>query len=393
MMLDGKRKRWGVVRNAKDPQRMVNYWETCATETIALAPKAKWIIAEGQDEGHENEWAQANVKATAVLRYKQTDVTGQPAPPPQRIQPESPPVGIFSALQGATQNMREVIGMADPAQRVSGNLSGKALRGEQLQQDLSNYHFYDNLTRSLRHTGKIILDWIPHYYNSERIVRVIGDDGRPDQVTINEKNAIGTIENDVTVGEYDVVMDTGPGYNSKRQEAVEVFTDMLATPLGEKIAQVADDIIIRQLDVPGAEAIADRLAAANPMAQIDDKSDIPPQAQMQIKQLQGALQKAGEQVQALQQEIKLKTSIVQFQETEETKRAHLMAATKAHDTEMSTMTKRHDTETRALTAQNVEELKGLVAILNKHLDGAEAVRAFERQSQLADRQTEQVANG
>ena len=295
MILDGRRKRWGITKNAKDPQRMVNFWETSATESLAFAPKAKWVIAEGQDEGHENEWAQANTKATAVLRYKQTDIDGREAPPPQRQAPEPPPVGMFTALAGATQNLREVIGMSDPAQRVQGNVSGKALRAEQFQTDQSNFHFYDNLTRSIRHTGKIILDWIPHYYDKQRIVRIIGDDERPDLVTINEK-AIDRILNDVTVGEYDVVMDTGPGYNSKREEAVDIFTEMLGTPLGEKIAAVADDVIVRNLDVPGADVIADRLAAANPLAQIDEESDIPPGVQMKIKQMQAQLQQAGQQI-------------------------------------------------------------------------------------------------
>lgn len=69
--------------------------------------------------------------------------------------------------------------------------------------------------------GKILLDLIPKIYDTERVMRIIGVDGRPDMVTINQKTAIGEVMNDITVGEYDVVMDTGPGYNSKRLQAVE----------------------------------------------------------------------------------------------------------------------------------------------------------------------------
>lgn len=385
LILDGRRKRWGVTKQAKDPQRMVNYWETTATESLALAPKAKYLLAEGQDEGHENEWAQANTKATATLRYKQRDVNGEQAPPPIRVQPEPPPVGMFTALTGATQNLREVIGMSDPAQRVAGNVSGKALRAEQFQTDQSNFHFYDNLTRSIRHTGKIILDWIPVIYDRQRIVRIIGEDGRPDMVTINEK-AVDKILNDVTIGEYDVIMDTGPGYNSKREEAVETFGQMLGTPLGEKIAAVADDLIVRNLDVPGADVIADRLAAANPLAQIDEASDIPPGVQMKIKQMQNALQQAGAQIQGLTQELKNKQSIEAMRQDGETRRTLIQATAKAHETEQTQASWRHEVETKAVTAHNIEEIKGVVQLLVKHIDRiGELERAAQEEEKELDR--------
>jgi hypothetical protein len=67
VVVGNRTKKFGMIRHAKDPQRMYNFWQTSLTESIALAPKAKWIMAEGQDEGHENEWAQANIKSTPYL--------------------------------------------------------------------------------------------------------------------------------------------------------------------------------------------------------------------------------------------------------------------------------------------------------------------------------------
>lgn len=373
-VIEGKRKIYGIVRHAKDPQRMINYWETAATESIALAPKAKWTIVEGQDEGHENEWARANISAFPVLRYKQTDINGQPAPPPARLQPEPPPAGILEALMTSTQNLREVIGVVDPAQRVQGNVSGKALNAEKLQSDNSTFHFYDNLTRSIAHTGKIILDLIPKIYDSERVMRIIGEDGRPDMITINQRSTTAEDEvlNDVTIGQYDVVMDTGPGYQSKRLEAVDA---MLGIAQAEpQILQMAGDLIFRNMDFPGAEIIADRLAAANPLAQIDDKSDIPPQAQAMIKGLQQQLQQAQAQLGQAGQLIKSRADLEQMKQSEETKRALINAHVKAHDTEtwaaenirqtmMENQTKHRDMELKALSAQHVEEIKGIVALL------------------------------
>lgn len=383
MMIDeGKIDRFGLVRFGKDPQRMINFWQTAITESLALAPKAKWLMAEGQDEGHEAEWMTANVNSRATLRYKSTDVEGRAVPPPQRLQPEPPPEGLITAAMGASSNLQKVVGIFDPAMRNSGNVSGKALNAERQQSDNSNFHFYDNLTRSIKHTGRIILDLIPHIYDTERVLRIIGDDERPKLITINEKKDIDGIQkvlNDVTVGLYDVVMDTGPGYNTKRQESVDTFTAMLGTPLGEKLAQVADDVIVRQMDVPGAEVIADRLAAANPLSKIDEDSEVPPQAQMMIQQLQQQLQQAGQQIQALGQELKFKQGIVQMQEDGANKRKLMEVTAKAHDTETWATEERdqfesvertriHDTNTRALSAQHVEEIRGMVQLLLKRID-------------------------
>jgi hypothetical protein len=232
-IIDGKRHLSGLVKNAMDPQRMYNFWRTAMTESVALAPKAKWVIAEGQDEGHENEWATANTSATATMRYKPTDVNGTPAAPPIRIQPEPPPAGAMVMAESMGSDLTSVLGIVDPAMRIGGNVSGKALNAERMQSDNSTFHYYDNMTRSMRFTGAILLDLIPFYYAEPgRIVRIVGDDGRSSQETLNQENPnpgkdspgpAEAILNDVTVGDYDVVMDTGPGYNTKRQESLSVM--------------------------------------------------------------------------------------------------------------------------------------------------------------------------
>lgn len=384
-ILNGRKIRFGLVRFAKDPQRMVNFWQTAVTESLALAPKAKWLLAAGQDEGFENEFAQANISSRASLHYLPR-VDGAEVPPPQRIAPEPPPPGFIEASMMASQNLSRVLGIYDPGVTQSRlHKSDKTINAEDQQTDQSNFHVYDNLTRSIAQVGRIILDWAPIVYDTQRVVRIIGEDGRPSMEIVNEKKmdefgAIQTILNDITVGEYDVVMDTGPGYDSKRQEAVTIFTEMLSTPLGEKIAQVADDVIVRNLDVPGADVIADRLAAANPLSQIDEKSDIPPKVQMMIKGLQNQLQQAQQIIQAQGLEIKYKTGIVQLQEAGKDKRQLMTETTKAHDVERATETKQHDTEVRALTAQNVAEINGLVQLLVKHIDTHQLEKELEQRN-------------
>ena len=384
-IVQGKHKRFGLVRMAKDPQRMYNYWSTALTETVALAPKAKWLLAEGQDEGHENEWAMANIKAMPVLRYKQTDIDGRQAPPPVRQSPEQPPTGAMAAMQSMNLDLQAVIGIYDPNQLPQGIQSGKAIQGQQMQADMTNMHYYDNLTRSIRQVGRIILDLIPKIYDTQRAMRIIGDDGKPEIMTINERKmdeqGIERILNDVTVGEFDVVMDTGPGYNSKRQEAAETMLQLFS--VDPSLIQQAGDLLIRNMDFPGAETIADRLAVNNPLAKIDDKSKVPPRVQMELQKSQAQMQQMQQQIQSLQMFIKQRSDIEGVKQDAETKRELMRQTAKAHDVEMRDAERRHDVELKTDTQIEIEQLKAQVAILLARMDHEQAKLANQETTERA----------
>lgn len=366
IVIGDKRKKFGMIRYAKDPQRMYNFWQTSITEGVALAPKAKWLMAEGQDEGHENDWANANIKSFPLLRYKQTDIEGRPAPVPQRLQPEPPQAGIMAAAAGVDDDIKAIMGVFDPAQLGQGNISGKALNGQQQQVDLTNYDYYDNLTRSISHCGTIILDLLPKIYDTERVMRIIGDDGKPELLTINQRDSVGRVLNDISVGQYDVVMDTGPGYNSKRQEAVDSMLPILAAD--PSLMQTCGDLVFRNMDWPGADVIADRLAAANPLAQIDEHSDIPPQVQMQLAQGKKQVEELQQQLQAMALDMKYGQSVTQMKEEANTKRKLMDVTSRAHNTETMAEVKVNDQNTRAVTSQNKTELDAIVQLLIHHMD-------------------------
>ena len=379
VIVDDKRKKYGLVRFAKDPQRMYNFWRTSMTESVALAPKAKWLLAEGQDEGHENEWALANIKSTPVLRYKQTDIDGRQAQMPQRIQPEPPPQGIMEAAGAISADLQMVLGILDPNQLPSGNISGKALMGQQNQVDLSNFHFYDNMTRSIRHTGKIILDLIPKIYDTQRVLRIIGADGQPSMETINERtvgaDGVEKVLNDVTVGEYDVVIDAGPSFQTKRQMAVEAMMPLLAK---DELFKVAGDLAFRNMDFPGADVIADRLAAMNPLAQIDEKSDVPPQVQMQLMQAQKQVQDMQAEMAAMQLAMKQRADIEAVKQAEETKRELMRVTARAHNTETMAEVRVNDQNTRSITSQNKTEIEAFVKVLLAKMPPDQLIAEIER---------------
>ena len=390
VMIDGKMRKFGMVRPARDPQLMINYWQTSITESIAMAPKAKWLVAEGQIEGHENEWQQANNRAFPYLEYKQTDIAGKEAPPPQRLQPEPPPAGTINAAMAATEALGRVLGMFDPVNnRHSGPKSGEAIRQETGQSEQSNYHFYDNLTRSIKHGWRIFLDYIPVTYDTQRVLRVIGYDGNADLITVNEKQEVGGVQkvlNDVTVGDYDVIMETGPGFNTKRQEGLVTFTELLKSPIGQEIGKVGSDLIVRMMDVPGADILADRLAAMNPLAQIDKKSDIPPEAQMKMKAMQQQLEQAHQLLQQAGIELKYKTGIEELRQRGETERERLRQEGDAHERHITQAQKQHDTEVRAMSALSVAEIQGIIKLLTTHVENAHAMKEFEHESAMKDKE-------
>lgn len=377
LIVEGKRKKYGLVRFAKDPQRMYNFWRTSMTESIALAPKPKWLLAEGQDEGHESEWALANIKSTPVLRYKQKDIEGVPAGVPQRIQPEPPPEGIMVAASAIADDLKTVLGIFDPAQELPGNISGKALQGQQMQVDLSNFHFYDNMTRSIKHTGKIILDLIPKIYDTQRVLRIIGVDGKPDLVTINEVQATGEVMNDVTVGLYDVVMDTGPGYNSKRQQAVEAMMPLMTEPA---VFQAAGDLLFRNMDFPGADVIADRLAAMNPLAKIDPQSEVPPQAQMQILAQQQQIAQMEQQMIAMQLEINNRGQVAQIKEDGQNRRKLMDVISRAYNTDTINEARVNQVNMKAVTDQNKMELDAMTRLVLAGLSPEALAAEIERRN-------------
>ncbi|MCP3709736.1 hypothetical protein M3I54_22595 [Paraburkholderia sp. CNPSo 3274] len=364
--IDGKVIRYGMVRGLQDPQRMYNFWRTAETEIVALAPKAPWLVEEGQIEGHEEEWDNANNRSYSHLKYKGVMIDGvTPAPPPERLQPQGMPQAQVNAAMGASEDMKAVAGMFDPALGAEGQeTSGTMVQRRQKQSDRSNFHFYDNLCITMKHAGMVILDWVPHYYDTQRTIRIIGEDGVPDSVTINQKqrDEAGTIQqvlNDVTMGEYDIVMDVGPGYDTKREEAADNMLGMLATPLGEKVAMVADDIVMRQFDWPGADQIADRLAAANPIAGVESQipDDVPDQAKSLIAHLVAQNKQMSSALQQAELDRKYRITSEQMKQAGENQR-----------TALTDQTKRHDIASRDATAITMQSMQDSIALILAHLD-------------------------
>lgn len=315
--VDGERVIEGIVRQAKDPQRQYNFMSSATTETIALAPKAPFIGAVGQFENFENDWQRANISNQPFLQYNPISLNGQPAPPPTRQTFEPAIQATTNAMMQSSQDLKAVTGIYQAALGAQGNeTSGKGILARQQQSHGANFHFVDNLSRSLRHAGRIILDLIPKIYDTERMMRIIGEDGMQSMVQLSpgaaaKQQAMGQAVQksfDVTVGKYDVTVSTGPSYQTKRQEAVASQMQLVSS--FPAIMPVAGDIMVRNMDWPGSQDIADRMQKMLP-PQLQDTPEgaLPPQVQQHVAQLTQQNQQLTQALQQATEQLKDKTNI------------------------------------------------------------------------------------
>ena len=378
--INGQVRMRGMIRDLKDSNRMLNYWATCETEIVALAPRAPYIAAEGQLTGHP-EWKDANQKPYSSLTYNivhtnPDDPNSQVLPPPQRVEAVQVPAGIVNARQSAKQDLMELAGMPhEPGRDTPGVVvSGKALRERQALSDIGHFQYYDNQTMAIAFTGDILLEQIPHYYSTERMQRIIGEDGVPQMVQINQQvkdpqtQAISEIKNNLTVGRFDVVMDTGPGYETKRQEGQEAVIDLLKTPLGEPIVKTGADIIVRNMDFAGADDLADRLLPSNQQGMQKAVQALPKEAQGIVMALQSQLEQAKQTIQQQAMEIKFKTNIEQGWMKVEREKTEQQSTTKMHDTSIKAQTTVFDTHVKSTTARDVAEINAGAKLIDSNKD-------------------------
>jgi Phage P22-like portal protein len=405
--LNGRVRRKGMVWDLMDPARMYNYWRTMETELLALAPKAPWVVAAGQLDGHE-EWKDANQKPYSALVYEpafieQPDGTKQLLPPPSRTPPVAVPAGAVQAAQGAQQDLMAVAGMPhDPSADVPGAaISGVALQRRQALSDIGHFQYYDNQTRAICHTGRILLSLIPYYYDTPRMQRIIGEDGVPDLQPINQSQptgqvdttgaAIMAVKNDLKIGRYDVVMDTGPGYETKRLEGANSMLELLKTELAKPITMVGADLVVRSMDFAGADDLANRLMPTNPAGMQKAIAALPKEAQGVVQALQQQLQQAQQNLQAAQMQIKFKTDIEQGWMAVE--RDKINATLK--DANDANQVKEKDTHVRSATQLQVAEIQQAGSIIGQHVqahhDGVARREEIASAEKLAEKAAQAAA--
>jgi hypothetical protein len=348
----------GLVRNAKDAQRMYNYWTSQEAEMLALAPKAPFIGYGGQFEGYEMQWKTANTTNWPYLEVNPdvTDGMGAVLPLPQRAAPPLPQTGLIQAKMGASDDIKSTTGQYDSSLGATSNeRSGRAILAREKQGDTGTYHYVDNLARAIRHITRQLVDMIPKIYDTERIARIVGLDGEVDMVKINpqQPNPVNEIRDMNTgiviekiynpgVGRYDVVVTTGPSYMTKRQEAMDAMSQILQG--NPQLWSVAGDLFVKNMDWPGSEELAARLAKTIDPKLLEDGDKDP------------ALQAAEQQMQAMGAELDQMAQMMQnFQksvEVQDLERKNFEAEIKAYQAE----TQRISAVSAGMTAEQIQDI-------------------------------------
>jgi hypothetical protein len=296
--IEGRRYFRSLIDDAKDPQRMFNYWRTTSTELVALAPKAPWVGPAGSFVTDAEKWATANTQTHQFIEY---DVVPEaPGASPQRQPFAGVPAGALQEAMNAADDMKAVTGIYDASLGARSNeTSGRAIIARQREGDVSTFHFIDNQARAIRHTGRILIDLIPHFYNTERIIRVLGPDKKPSKVRITggdpQRDVDGkTMVYNLALGKYDLTVETGPSFTTKREEAAYQMTEFIrAFP---QAAPLIGDMLAKNMDWPEADEIARRLQAMLP-PQIQGQNPQVMQMQQQIQQMAQNMANLGQELQ------------------------------------------------------------------------------------------------
>lgn len=313
--VEGKRWFSSLIRPAMDAQRNYNYWRSMMTETVALAPRVPYIGPEDAFRGDdEAKWATANSEPHAFIGYK-----GQTAP--VRQAPASAAMADMQMALSASDDMKAILGIQDASLGIQSNeTSGKAIMARQREGDVSTFHFIDNLSRAIKHAGRILVDLIPHVYNSARIIRVLGPEGETETVSIapedqqqamqakmaRQQEQLGETLRiyDLSRGKYDVAVETGPSFTTQREEGREALIELIrAFP---QAAGPLADIVLKMFDFPGAQEAAERIAQAQ-QSQGQPEADPAQMMELQAKQQDAALkaQEAAAKFQLEQQKLQV----------------------------------------------------------------------------------------
>ena len=307
----------GIVRDAQDPQRMYNYWVSAETEMIALAPRAPFVGAEGQFEGHEEKWNSANMRNYPYLEYRQKGLSGQLAPPPQRQSWEPPIQAMTLAIRQSDNDLKSTGGFNDASLGVRGaQESGRAIQTRQQQDEMANSHYLDNLGRAVRQVGRILVDLIPKIYDTARVLRILGEDDQQRSVMVfagqeNQPAEAGGglspgVEGiyDLGVGRYDVTVSVGPSFQTRRQAGLDAMVQFVqAYP---NAFPMIGDLLADNMDFPGAKQLAARLKKMLP-AQLQDDIDpaqMSPEVQQHLQQMEAQLKQVMEAYEKAQEAIK-----------------------------------------------------------------------------------------
>lgn len=302
--LGDKRVRFGLVRAMRDQQRLKNYLRSVAAQKLMFAPRANFMTPQSAIKGREADWPNA-------LIYNDG------AQPPTEIS-ESNLSALVQMSQMFAEDMKDTTGIHDASLGIRSNeTSGIAIQRRQHEGDIATIGYHDNANAAMEEEGEILNALLDLVYDTPRTIRVIGEDEATRLVRINDPqfqpNDMVKDHVNLATGRYDVAITTGPAYMTKRQEAAAQLTTLAQA--NENFAQVAPDLIVKALDMPDGDIIAERMKRTVPAQYLGDDEQAnakDPEAAAKAK-MQAA---QAEQQQQMMAELAQRRAVAETAETE-----------------------------------------------------------------------------
>lgn len=246
----GKRVYSSLVKDAIDPNRMLNYWVSSATEGVALSKNTDYVSTPEAIAGYENDWT--SDIPVGIKRFNSGFEK------PAREQPAQLSPALAAMITLSASQIPDVMGISPDFMGMPTNARSRSAIGERAKNSQAGpYVFIDHYMKAIQYAGEIINRRIKYYYDTKRTLTIENEDGQTQSVSINDFDAGNAgVKNDVKKGEFKVRIKTGPSYATLREEAGDQM--LQALQWAGPFAGVIIPEIAKSQDWPGA----DRLSAA-----------------------------------------------------------------------------------------------------------------------------------
>jgi len=282
LVREGKITYRGVTRHMHDASKAYNYARTTSIERVANTPKPATLLTSAMIRGHESVWNDPRPR-----NYRLINPDPQMPGWPIRQETIDTDVGALQEAERSLDDMRGTTGLHEASLGDrEGQESGRAIQALQRKGDLGTFAYVDNLGRAIAQLGRCLVHWIPKVYDTQRVVSILMEDETDAYVMLrqevqDEETGEVVVLNDLAATAYHVSVQVGPSYSTLRAEAADSMMTMAqAAP---QLLQLAGDIMIRNMEWPGAQEIADRLRRTIPPAVLgEDEEPQPPTPEQEL---------------------------------------------------------------------------------------------------------------
>lgn len=243
----------GAVEDLFDSQDEINKRRSANIDIVTRTAHSGWKYHEkGLDPEQQVKLENYGAAPGINIKWK-----GEPHMEPRKIEASAPPMAFERLELHGQDDLREISGINKDLLGMDDTVkSGRAIEARQRQGVMAIQMYMDNMSRTKELGARKKLEIIQTKYTQKRVYLVIGEQGKPEPLALNDRLASGQIINDVTLGKYKVSIDETPLSASfaagQFEEAMEIIEK------GVVPKEIMTDIIIESSSLPHKDAIKKR---------------------------------------------------------------------------------------------------------------------------------------